>query len=282
MLRGAYGFVVEGLEGAESLLVPVEPGWPILAVRWVEDPDQANATSGAEAESTVRFTPEGAFIDVGSSGVVEIQRDPAVATFRLPAIPDRQALVHPYLGWAASIVARWLGREVFHAGAFVHDSKAWGVLGTRTAGKSSMLGWLHREGFPIVADDLLVLADSSALAGPRSLDLRDDAAERLGVGKPVGRVGARERWRVELAAVPWSVPVSGFVFLGWGDRVEVVGVTGRERLTRLSVQLTIPEIPADPQGLLDLAALPALELRRPRDWRRLDEAGAALLRAIGA
>jgi hypothetical protein len=133
-----------------------------------------------------------------------------------------------------------------------------------------------------VADDLLVLAQGAALAGPRTLDLRDDAAQRLGVGKPVGRVGARERWRVELGAVPWSAPLAGFVFLGWGDEVEVAGVTGRERLTRLSVQLTIPEIPADPQGLFDLAALPALELRRPRDWSRIDEAGSALLEAIGA
>lgn len=278
---GAYGFRVEGVEGADRLLVPVEPGSPILTVRWIEDASPPTEGGPAEAESTVSFSGNGAVIDVGSSGIVEIQREPAVATFRIRAVADPQAIVHPYLGWAASIVARWLGREVFHAGAFMNGSTAWAVLGSRTAGKSSLLAWLHTQGLAVVADDLLVVANGAAFAGPRSLDLREESATRLRLGEPLGRVGTRDRWRVEVGPVPWQVPLAGFVFLAWGDRVELANVTGRERLTRLAAHLTIPEIPADPQALFELATLPMLELQRPRDWGTLDAAGGALLEAIG-
>lgn len=278
---GAYGFRVEGLGAAGRLLLPAEAGAPTLTVRWTEDPSLPGATGETEAESTVSFSDGGAMIDVGSTGVVEIQRDPAVATFRLRAAPDPRALVHPYLGWPASIAARWLGREVFHGGAFLHGSSAWLVLGSRTAGKSSLLAWLHAQGHGIVADDLVVIANREVLAGPRTLDLRDEAATHLRLGEPLGRVSTRDRWRVETGPVPWRVPLAGVVFLAWAERVEVVEVTGRNRLTRLAPHLTIPEIPADPVALFELAGLPMLELRRPRDWGAVDGAGHALLDATG-
>lgn len=278
--RGAYGFRIEGIDSADHLLVPAPPGSPTLAVRWVEDTSLPPETDDAEAESTVSFSANGAVIDVGSSGLVEIEREPAIATFRIRAASDPRGFVHPYLGWAASIVARWVGREVFHAGAFVSGSSAWAILGSRTAGKSSLLAWLHARGRAIVADDLLVVADGTAFAGPRSLDLREEAAARLGVGEPLGRISTRDRWRIDPGPVPWQVPLAGFVFLAWSDRVEIAEVTGRDRLARLTPHLTIPEVPADPPGLFELAALPALELRRPRDWSALDAAGDALLAAI--
>lgn len=278
--RGAYGFRVEGIEGADPLLLAAEASSPTLSVRFVEDPALPEASGDDGAESTVSFRGGDAIIDVGASGIVEIQRDPTVATYRLSAAPDPRAIVHPYLGWAASIAARWLGREVFHAGAFVDGPRAWGVLGARTAGKSSLLAWLHTRGRSIVADDLLVLGDGAAFAGPRSLDLREEAATTLRIGEPLGRVSTRDRWRVAVKPVAWRTPLAGFVFLAWSDRRSVTTITGRDRLTRLAAHLTIPEIPADPVALFELATLPALELARPRDWGAIDGAGEALLEAI--
>ena len=41
-------------------------------------------------------------------------------------------------------------------------------------------------------------------AGPRSIDLRPDAAARLGLGESIGVVGARERWRLRAPPVTAS------------------------------------------------------------------------------
>ena len=108
--------------------------------------------------------------------------------------------MHPYLAPVALVMARWLGREGFHGGGIVAGGGVWGVLGDKTAGKSTTLAWLAREGVGVVSDDVLVIDGGTALAGPRSVDLREEAAERLGVGEPMGRVGQRERWRFSAAA----------------------------------------------------------------------------------
>lgn len=277
---GAYGLRVAGLDGGEDLLLRADPGWPLLTVRWVEEA-ASDATIVEPRESTVTFCGgDFARVDHGPVGTIDVQREPAVATFRIRAARDPRALVHPYLGGAASIVSRWLGREVFHGGAFIHGGGAWVVAGDRTAGKSSLLAWLHRRGIGIAADDLVVVENGAAYAAPRSLDLRRESADALELGEPLGRVGARERWRVRLPEVPLSVPLAGFVFLQWADELEVAPVSGRARLRRLLEALTLPDLPTSPASALELAALPCLELRRRRDWRALDAAGDALLDAL--
>jgi hypothetical protein len=277
--HGAYGLRVEGLEGAEDLLLSVAEDWPLLTIRWIQEA-AAGDGDDAEATATVSFSDGVAVARHGSSGTIEVEREPAVATFRIPRVRDPRALVHPYLGAAASIMARWLGREAFHAGAFMHAGAAWAVLGARTVGKSSLLGWLHARATRILADDVVVVDRGVAYAAPRSLDLREESAERLQLGEPLGRVGARDRWRVKLESVPSELPVAGFVFLSWSERLEVTTVLGRERLTRLATGLTIPGQPANASELIKLATLPCLELRRPRDWNALDAAGEALLAGL--
>src|SRR5581483_4714078 len=128
------------------------------------------------------FGNAGARLQLGPSVVIDLVREPASATFRTRDALDGRALLHPYLGAAASVAAAWHGRESLHAGAFVHRGRAWGVLGERTAGKSSLLAVLHELGRPIVADDILVLDGLAALAAPRSVDLRREAAEARGSG----------------------------------------------------------------------------------------------------
>jgi hypothetical protein len=278
---GAYGLRIEGAAPARAMLQPVDAGLPLLRVRWARDPSPPpEAEHSPDGMSTAEFTRRGAVIDLGAAGAIDVRRASRTATFRMRAPRDPHALVHPYLGGAVAIVSRWLGREAIHGGAFVHGSAAWVVLGSRTAGKSSLLGWLHREGHAILADDVVVVERGCAFAAPRSLDLREDSAARLGVGESLGRVGARERWRVRLGPAPGLLPLAGFVSLAWGERVEVGRVTGAQRLEQLSAGLAMPQLPADAAAVLDLAALPALELRRPKDWGALDAAGHALLAAV--
>ena len=276
--RGAYGFRLRGLDDHSSLLVEAEPDWPTLELR--SHGDGSLAAGGDEAaSSTVRFLGAGARIELGASAVIEIEREPPRAVVRTRA-PAAEALIHPYLGAAASVVARWHGRESFHAGAFLHGSGSWVVLGPRTAGKSSLLASLHSLGCGIVADDVVVVEEGTCFAAPRTLDLRLEAAERLGLGVPLGRVGARERWRVELGPVPPRTPLRGFVYLEWAETLGVDPVLGHERLAGLGAHLTIPGTPVDASAFFELASLPSVRFRRPRDWGEAAAAAARLLDAI--
>jgi hypothetical protein len=180
----------------------------------------------------------------------------------------------------AVVSAHWLGRETFHAGAFVAGGGVWGVLGDKEAGKSTLLASLALAGVPVVADDVLVLDDATALAGPRAIDLRAGAARRLDAGEPLGVVGERERWRLALEPVAAELPMRGWVALRWDGETAVCPVRGSERLRTLGAHRGARLYPPDPGALLELSALPFVELRRERRWDSADDAMSRLLDAL--
>jgi hypothetical protein len=268
---GAYGFRLQGLDGARSLLVPAPAAWPLLEVAMVPD------TPGPPCD---RVGPDRAELKLLTGGWVGIDRSPGRAVYHLPARVDDGALLHPYLAPVALIAARWLGRESFHAGAFVADGGVWALLGDKEAGKSTALAWLAAHGHPVVCDDALVLDELTALAGPRSIDLRAESARRLGIGEPLGTVGARERWRLPLDPVPAELPFRGWVSLEWGDEVAVEPLRGAARLPALIPHRGVRIEPPRPAALIEYAALAHLVLRRPRGWESLGEGVERLLEAI--
>jgi hypothetical protein len=266
---GAYGLRLLGV--GPELLLPAEPGWPALElVRAV----------GPGSHFLDRMTDERAEIVLANGGDIVVERRPARAVFTVPADVGDGELVHPYLAPVAAVVARWLGRESVHAGAFAVGNRAWGVLGEREAGKSSLLAFLALRGYQVVSDDVLILDGSSVFAGPRTIDLREEAAAELGVGTPLGIVGARERWRLTLDPVPSRLQLAGWIFLGWDAEPAVVRLAAGERLARIAAQRAVRLLPTDPGLLLRLSGLPGWELRRPRDWSSLPEATDLLLQAI--
>jgi hypothetical protein len=186
-------------------------------------------------------------------------------------------IVHPYLAPAAAVIGRWSGRESVHAGAVAVDGRALGVVGERGAGKSSTLAWLALAGTDVLCDDLLAIDGRVTFPGPRSIDLRPDAAELLGAGEPIGVTGARERWRLRLPPTGDGHELVGFVFLAWGDRVAVRLLGAAERLQRLVPERALRVEPARPDAVLDLLSLPAWEISRPRDWASLPDASRQLL-----
>lgn len=223
---------------------------------------------------------EKAVLRLRSGGSAEIDRLALRAVFRLPMRPDDRALVHPHLAGVAAIAAHWLGRESFHAGAFVAGGGVWGLLGDRGAGKSSLLASLALAGVPVLCDDVLVLDGRTALAGPRSIDLRSDVAERLGIGEPLGVIGERERWRVPLEPIAPELPLRGWVVLGWDERTIVKRAQGSERLTSLLPHRAARLYPPKPQELIVLSSLPFLQLLRRRCWDSGDDALRRLLDAV--
>lgn len=271
---GAYGFRFAGVPGAAALLTRITPDAPLLTIeRIVCEPAIVGTGVGLDR----------AQFELEDDGLLalEIWRDPLRARFSGSHPPDDQALVHPFLVLAAATAAHWLDWEAVHAGGFRLGDAAWGVLGDRNAGKSSLLCGLSLLGVDVLADDLLVVADGRVQAGPNSVDLRTESARRLNVGEYLGVVGARERWRHVTPPSRLSTPLAGFVSLCWGERVELLPVPVGRRLQLLSQSSTLGLPPATPGRLLELAALPAWELRRPRDWAAHDRALTLLVDSLG-
>jgi hypothetical protein len=190
---------------------------------------------------------------------------------------DQTSLVHPFLAIVGAMFARWDGREALHAGAFVHDGAAWGVIGDKEGGKSSLLARLAVRGTPVVSDDLLVLAGRTALAGPRCVDLRADAAERLGLEGGTETVRDSERRRLPLGPVPLEIPLRGLFHLTWGASTSIGVVPPAERIALLASQRIVVRAGGDAVMMLDLAGLPVWRLERPRAWGSLDEAADRVL-----
>jgi hypothetical protein len=270
---GAYGIAWRGIDAAADLLVPVGRGAPAY---------ELSSEVGAAASPHEHVSDDRAELRLRSGGAIVIDRGAGTVRFRVPHPVRPDELVHPYLAPAAAVISRWLGRESMHAGAFVADGRAWGIVGTRESGKSSTLAWLARAGVQILCDDMLIVAEGAVPAGPRSIDLREDAAARIGAGEPIGLTGARERWRLRLGPVAAEPTLAGWIFLAWGERVGAREVGGPERLARLAAERGVRLPPARPGALLEIAALPGWELSRPREWASLPEAAERLLALASA
>jgi hypothetical protein len=260
--RGAYGLRIRGVEEARELLVDADPGWPGLELTW---------RIGKANDEPEWVTPDRARLRLRTGGHIEIDRIAERVVFVVPRPLHAEELVHPYLAPVAAVMAHWLGRESVHAGAFVAGGGVWGVVGDRKSGKSSTLANLALDGVEIVCDDMLVLDEMTALAGPRMIDLREEPATRLGVGESLGFAGARERWRLRLGGVANGLELKGWIHLAWGDRLEASRLEGAERVIRLIEQRGARLPPATHSVLFDLASLPTWELRRPQVWESLGE-----------
>lgn len=268
-----YGLRVDGPLPPEGLNPELPADWPVLTVRV----DATSVERPEEAELGERFGR----LPLLSGGVLEVSREPLSACFRggRPLAPDE--LVHPGLAGVGAMSAVWLDREAIHAGAFVVGGRAWAVTAEKEAGKSTTMAALARRGLPILTDDVLVLDRGDGLAGPRSVDLREGAARWLGIDPVASASRGGERARVRLGPAPPRAPLAGWVFLGWGDDVAVEPVRPTQRAALLLRQRTMQRELSRAGGLLDLAALPAVRLVRPRDLGRLDDALDRLLDGLG-
>ncbi len=129
------------------------------------------------------------------------------------------------IGQVLPLAAVLQGFEVFHASAVAIDGRAVGLVGTSTAGKSSVAVHLVLRGAELLADDVLSLqaggARLEAHPGPGIVSLRHAEARRLGdsdlgrLGTVVGDDGEALRVRVPRAAT--AVPLAALYFLDRGE-----------------------------------------------------------------
>lgn len=259
--RGAYGLQVSGLLDQPQLLNgDVPDSWPALRL----------AYEAGLSTQDMRLDEARASFPCSEDGSVTADRASSTVTVVAPEPISDDEIVHPLLAWTASAFARWFGWEAFHAGGLLLGDGVWGVTGDRGAGKSTLLAAAARAGVGVVADDLLVMNGAVTFAGPRCVDLRGESAEYLGIGRKLQTQG-RERHRVALAAVPAEATLRGWILLTWGDTAELLPVRPSEALVRVSAQRMMQLGAAGPERMLDHAALPVRELRRPRRLGGLDE-----------
>lgn len=269
---GVYGFQLTGVSLDSALIDPVPTDWPLLLVE--QQPEGAGdppATGIGDARAVTRLQ---------GGGHLQIERAEQRATIvRSPDLsPD--AVVHPVLAPIAAICAMWNGWLPFHAGGFVEGDGTWLVFGDRGAGKSTLLAALRAAGVPVVSDDLVIVNGSRVYAGPRTLDLQEDAAGRYDTARWITDSGGRDRWRLELPSIEPELPaVAGSVVIAWGDDLAFESVGIAERVQRLVDFLTVAHSVDVPQ-VMALATLPMWEMRRPRSWERLDEGVEVLLEHV--
>ena len=271
-----YGWVVDGLDTPQDVLVEVPSTWPRLVV--VREGPGRRRPDDARI-GVMAVTDSGAEVWLDDESSMTLERSTSVVRVQSRGRLTDEALVHPYLGLPVTAASRWIGRQVLHGGAFLLDGAAWAVTAGKEGGKSSTLAWLLARSIPTVTDDLLVLDGTSLFAGPRSLDLRERPGQVFG-GVDIGVHGARRRWRVRPGDVPPVVPLAGFVHLEWGDDVVVEPMRPPDRLAALFRMLVTAPDETDTVAFLELARLPTWRFARPRSLDAIDEGCERLLRAL--
>lgn len=268
--RTAYGLGFAGLDADPALTGPPNPAAPTITVtRAAADPEPFPGRFIDQERAAFRF--------LGGMRLSLRRSDRSARYVGEPTGPDEW--IHPCLGPAAIVHNRWLGREVFHAGVFEVDGKAWVALGPRTAGKSSLLAQLDARGFGVLPDDIAVCSADGVFSGPRCIDLREPIPGAARAGVPAR--GAL-RHRLHLSAAPFCVPLGGWLFLGWTPRVQLERVATDALLGMLARRRLHTYLPSDPEVLLALAAVPAWHFRRPKDWAHAGTSLSALLGTISA
>jgi hypothetical protein len=276
--RGFYGLEITGLDDASPFLLAVGPEAPRMTL--VQERAAPDRTAPATGPGTVWLTDDAAEVWVSPHDTARIDRATLTVRFTTRDPIDDAAIVHPFLAFPSAVATHWLDRLAIHGGAFAHAARAWGLLGDKGGGKSSTLGWLMHTGHDILSDDLLAVDGRTLFPGPRSIDLRGDAAERFG-GDKVAGMGARERWRLHPAEPAPALPLGGFIHLEWGDHVAVESLGAAERLARLFHHSVLRAGAEEASAYLDLASLPAWRFVRPPGLDGLGRANAQLLGALG-
>jgi hypothetical protein len=272
---GAYGLRLSGLPELDRHLSEVPQAWAELRL-CLGRPDPAEEP---KPPGTIRIAESSAELWLAEAGRIQMHREPLSASFATRVRLSTDAILHPFLALPAVIANRWLGRIALHGGAFVHQHRAFALLGAREAGKSATLAGLLEHGCQILSDDVVVIEEDVVFAGPRAIDVREDvaagtAAESLGV------VGNRPRWRLRPPPGPASVPLGGMVTLAWGEQEEIVALDAGERLRALVSSCALAPDGSAAPALLPLIALPAWRYQRPRGLASIDRAAERLLSVL--
>jgi len=272
-VAGVYGFRIAGIQNRRDLLIEAQPDWPLLEV---------TVRVGKVDQRITVVSEQYAELKLIEGVTARLDRSPPRVEFVTPTPISTRAIVHPFLSGVMPVQCHWMGRTALHGGAFTHKGRAWALLAGREGGKSTLLAHLAAQGVPILADDLVALEGDTTFAGPRSVDLRTEPTKETGPAESLGKVGARERWRISLGPILAEVPLGGFFFLEWSDKCEVRRLPGVERLRRIAAGRSLMLPLEDPMSLPRLSAFPGWLVQRPRQIGALPVTAEQIFQAVTA
>jgi hypothetical protein len=259
-----YGLRVDGLPAHNALVGTRSRPWHPVALE--------RTVAAAPPDTSVELDEDRAVVRARDHSTITVDREPLLVTVAAPGEVSDAVVVHPLMAFVGAVAARWTGRSAFHGAAVLIGGRAWVLLAEPGGGKSTLSSALAARGHPVLADDLAVVDGHTVLAGPRSCDLRAEAAERLDRGTPLATSVGRPRWREELAPAPYESPLGGFIELGWADEPRLSPADGRQRLSALTRNEAMAAGPTSPTSFLDLLDVPAHRLERPASWDALTHA----------
>lgn len=267
MELGAYGLRFDGNPPESALLTAVRADAPLITLE--------RCTGSGSVETSLG--PDRTTVGLAGGGSIDLDRSARRAAITTPQPLTEDELAHPYLAPIAAVHNHWLKRAGFHAGGVVIGEGAWGVVGGRQAGKSTLLAALSDAGAVVLADDLLVMDGSIVYPGPRTLDLRAGSAAHFADSRDLGVSGARRRWRLDLGPAPESVPLRGWIILRWGDQMSVERESGSAAAHHLAAARSVSGLAIEPAAFIAAAAQPAVVFTRPQDMSRMEESASALI-----
>jgi hypothetical protein len=275
-VAAAYGVRIKGLGQLPGLALRGAEGWPGIHFTTELTDTALPERSEVREDSATIINPVAALL---------LDRERASVRVRSSSPVPEADLVHPCLWPVGAVFARWRGAETLHAGAFAPATGegAWAVMADSCGGKTSFLAMLALAGVEVLADDLLVVEGGECVAGPRSLDLRPEVVDPLGLSdRATTPVRSISRRRLPLLPCEGRWQLAGFVELGWGDSVTVQRLEPAASLAALARHRRVHGLGAEFAQLLALVDLPVLRLTRPRGWVSAGEPMDRLLDAIGA
>lgn len=272
---GAYGLSISGLPGVGQYAAAVVPDAPVLEVR-----QERGRGEGAVS----RLDADTAVIPLLGDGVLVVSRGAATALYRHPDEITPDELLHPWLVPAAATMSAWHGRRVLHGGLVSDGNAAVAVVGDKEGGKSTLLAHVALSTpLLVMSDDLVVLEDDTAYAGPRCIDLRPGAVEHLGLGGVDGAlVRGGSRLRLHLPQAPATCELVGIVVLSWGESLSARPVGVGQRLAQVLPHALTEGIPLGREGVLGFTRYPVWELTRPRRWDSLHPSAALVQQLLAS
>jgi hypothetical protein len=161
----------------------------------------------------------------------------------LPGVPDGNVRLF-LLGSALSLVLHRRGLLPLHGNAVAIDGRAFVFLGPSGSGKSTLAAWFHDRGYPIVADDVAVVAfDPEGRAqvppGLPRLRLWRDVVERTGrdaatLQRSFAADDDYDKFDVPASAMTdGPLALAGVLLLERGEATSLNGVSGAAAVATL-------------------------------------------------
>jgi hypothetical protein len=147
---GVFGLTLASAIELPELLPPLSPAPADVQIGYGDVPLRGDEPTGLSVtgDSAVLLVPEVGRFRISGGRDILVQPDPGASARNVRLF---------LLGSALGAVLHQRALLPLHANAIVVDGRAIAFMGHPGAGKSTMAGWFHDRGYPVLADDVCVV-----------------------------------------------------------------------------------------------------------------------------